>query len=333
MRFLRFLGSRLLIYVLVVWIGVTTVFFVPRFLPSNPVESMLGRLTSRGEFMSPAQIESLRNSLMEMYGLKGTLLEQYVGFLKRVIISGDFGPSLTSFPTPVKDMVMRALPWTLGLLLASTIISWLIGNLIGLIVGYRREKFSSKLLETVAMMVYPIPYYILALVLIIVFSYIFPIFPFTFTVNIGDALTWEQIKKIIYNAALPALSMIIGGCGWWIISMKALSSSLAEEDYVRFARLKGVPEGAIMTSYVARNAMIPQVTMLALQIGGIFNGAMITEMLFGFPGVGTLIYSAVLTSDYNLMLGTISLSIVAVATATLIVDLIYPFLDPRIRYR
>ena len=333
MRFLQFFASRLLTYILVVWIGITAVFVIPRFLPSSPVESMLGRITNRSEFMAPEQIEALRSSLQEMYGLKGTLVEQYVGFLKRVLLTGDFGPSFSSFPTPVNEIVARSLPWTLGLLLTSTLISWVIGNAIGLIVGYRKNNLSSRILETVAMIIYPMPYYILALVLIILFAYIWPIFPFNFDVNINDPFSWDQVKKILYNSMLPALSIMLVGAGWWIISMKALASSTMEEDFVYFARLKGLSDAKIMVGYVARNAILPQVTMLALQLGGIFNGALIMEILFNYPGVGYLIYSSVITSDYNLMLGTISLSIVAVATTTFIVDLAYPLLDPRIRYR
>ena len=142
-----------------------------------------------------------------------------------------------------------------------------------------------------------------------------------------------MVKDIVYNSLLPALSIVIVSCGWWIISMKALAFSISEEDFITYARLRGIPENKIMVNYVARNAVLPQITMLAIQLGGIFNGALITELLFGYPGMGTLIYNAVLGSDYNLILGTISFSIIAVATATLLVDLLYPFIDPRIRYR
>jgi peptide/nickel transport system permease protein len=162
---------------------------------------------------------------------------------------------------------------------------------------------------------------------------VWKIFPFSFYIDANKPFGFGLIKDIIYNSALPALSIIAVNLGWWVISMKALSSSVAEEDFVYFARLKGVSEPRIMTHYVARNALLPQITMLAIRLGTIFNGALITEILFGFPGVGTLIYSSALQADYNLMLGTISFSVIGVATATLIVDLAYPFLDPRIRYR
>ena len=146
-------------------------------------------------------------------------------------------------------------------------------------------------------------------------------------------MTWEYIFSATYNSILPALSMILIGTGWWVISMKTLSTNVSEEDYVHFARIKGVKERKIMTRYVLPNAALPQVTMLALQIGSIFNGALITEILFGYPGIGTLIYNSILQSDYNLIMGTVSLAIIAVATATFIIDLLYPFLDPRVRYR
>lgn len=332
MRFARFLASRLFTYFLVIWIGVTIVFFIPRFLPSDPVESMLGRIMTQGAYMEPEQVEAMRATLTQTFGLEGTLLEQYANFIRRAFLSGDFGPSLAMFPTPVNDLVGRALPWSLGLLLTSTVIAWIIGNAIGLIAGYQRNKSYSKLLEAVAVVVYPIPYYISALILIILFVYVNPVFPLSFNVR-GDFPSLEFFSSVIYNSILPALSIVTVGFGWWVLSMKALSTSMTEEDFVYFAKLKGVGEGRIMRRYVMRNAILPQITILALQIGTIFNGALIMEILFGYPGLGTLTHTAVLQTDYNLLMGTITISIIAVATATLIVDLIYPVFDPRIQYR
>lgn len=332
MRFAAFLASRIVTYILVVWIGITTIFFVPRFMPADPVEAMLGRVMSQGAFMEPEQVIALRESLTVAFGLEGTLWSQYTGFMSRVFWTWDFGPSLTMFPTPVSELIGRALPWSIFLLLTSTFIAWILGNLIGLLAGYRKDSPISRLLEAVAITIYPIPYYVLALVLIILFIYVWPVFPLAFNVR-GQPFTVQFITSAIYNSLLPALSIILVGMGWWILSMKALSSTIAEEDFIYFAKLKGVGQGRIMGQYILRNAILPQVTMLALVLGGVFNGSLITEILFGYPGLGTLIYTAVLQADYNLLMGTISLSIVAVATATLLVDLLYPFLDPRVRYR
>lgn len=332
MEFYKFLLSRVLTFILVVFIGITTVFFVPRFLPSDPVEAMIGQMTSKSAFMDPVAIETLRKTLNESFGLEGTLGQQYFGFIKRVVFTHDFGPSLAMYPTPVSELIGRSLPWTMGLLLTSTMISWFIGNLIGLLAGFRKEKRYSKILEGIAITLYPIPYYIFALVLIMLFAYIIPIFPLT-TNTLVEGFTLVHIKNLIYNSTLPALSMILVGTGWWVISMKTLSSGIAEEDYVHFARLKGLQESRIMAGYVLPNAALPQITMLALNIGTIFNGALVTEILFSYPGVGMLIYNGILQADYNLIMGTITISIVAVAAATFVVDLLYPFLDPRIRYK
>lgn len=332
MGFYKFLLSRILTFVLVVFIGITTVFFIPRFLPSDPVEAMIGTMMSKTAFMDPVAIIKIRETLNESFGLEGTLFSQYIGFIKKVVFTQDFGPSLANYPTPVNEMIGRALPWTMGLLFSSTLIAWIIGNAVGLLAGFRKDKTYSKALEAFSVLLYPIPYYILALFLIMLLSYIFPIFPLTITIMDYD-FSWQFIKSVVYNSMLPALSIILIGTGWWVISMKTLASGISEEDYVNFARLKGLPESKIMTRYVLPNATLPQITMLALQIGSIFNGALITEILFGYPGVGALIYSGILQADYNLIMGTITISIVAVAGATFIVDLIYPFLDPRVRYK
>ena len=332
MQFAKFAISRLITFVLVVWVGITIVFFVPRFIPGNPVESMLGKLMSQGTTMDPELVESMRKTLTQLFGLEGTLWEQYTAFLKRVILTQDFGPSLSYYPTPVSTLIARALPWSVALLLTALAISWVLGNLIGLLVGYRNDRTSSKIIETGAMIIYPIPYYILALLLVILFAYIWPIFPFVFQVS-GEPGTWTWFKSVAYNSFLPLMSIVVVSLGWWIISMKAMAIDTKEEDYVQYARFRGVGERKIMVGYVARTAILPQVTVLALSIGGVFGGALITEILFGYPGIGTLIYRAILGSDYNLIMGTVSIAIVAVATATLLMDLLYPFIDPRIRYK
>jgi peptide/nickel transport system permease protein len=330
MVFARFLASRLLTYFLVVWISITIVFFVPRFIPGNPVDAMLGKLMSQGTTMDPLLVQKMREALTEMFGLEGTLWEQYSSFLRRVILTRDFGPSLSYYPTPVNDLIAKSLGWSLGLLLTALAISWSLGNLIGLLAGYYNRKFSSKAIETGAMIIYPIPYYILALVLVILFAYVWPIFPFVFQVS-GEPWTWPWIKSVAYNSFLPLMSIVLVSLGWWIISMKAMAIDTKEEDYVQYARFRGVRDNKVMFGYVARAAVLPQITVLALSIGGVFGGSLITEILFGYPGVGSLTYKAILGSDYNLMLGTISISIIAVATVTLILDLVYPFIDPRIR--
>ena len=332
MRLLRFLVTRFITYIAVLAIGITAVFFIPRFMPGDPVEAVLGRVMSQGAFMEAEQVEALRDSLSTTFGLEGTLWEQYQDFLRRVFTAGDFGPSLAMFPTPVNELIARALPWSLFLLLTATIIGWVVGNAVGLIAGYHQNRLYSRILEGIAVVLYPIPYYILGLVLIILFVYVMPVFPLSFTMR-GSFPSWTFIVGALRNTLLPALSVIIVSFGWWVLSMKALSSTIKQEDFVYFAKLKGVSERGIMTRYVLRNAILPQVTALALVLGGVFSGSLITEILFSYPGLGSLIHTAVLQTDYNLLMGTVSLSIFAVATATFLLDLLYPLFDPRIRYK
>ncbi len=332
MPFLKFFISRFITFVLVVFIGMTTVFLLPRFMPSDPVENVIAQIQTNSSFMDPASVEQMRQVLMENFGLTGSMWEQYVSFLKRVLLTFDFGPSLSMYPIPVMELIGDVLPWTFGLLLTTTVMSWLIGNFIGLLAGIRPNKASSKTLEAIAIFLYPQPYYVFALILIMLFSYVWPIFPLS-TVVRGEPWSWEFIKSVVYNSFLPAVSMILIGTGWWVLSMKTISMSVAEEDYVHFARLKGLSQNKIMGSYVLRNALLPQITTLSLHLGGIFSGAVVTEILFSYPGIGTLIYNAILQSDYNLIIGTISMSILAISVMTFLIDMIYPFLDPRIRYQ
>ncbi len=333
MGLIQYIVSKLGAYFVVLFIGVTITFFLPRLMPSDPIEGYIAQLQNQaGQNMPPEALQELRQSLASLYGLEGTLAEQYFGYLKKIFLTFDFGPSLSSFPRPVSEFIFLALPWTLGLLGTSILLSWLIGNMIGLLAGYFHNSRWATALEVFSVVLYPIPYYILALVLILLFAYIWPIFPLTTTIRPGPP-TPEKIGAIIYNSFLPAMTLVLAGFGWNILGMKALSFSNKEEGYVTFARLKGTPSRTVMLSYVFRNSILPQITALALSIGGIFNGALLTEILFSYPGLGLLMRTAVGSGDFNLLYGTITMSIVAVATAALVIDLLYPLVDPRIRYR
>lgn len=333
MALFQYIVGRIASYLVVLFVGITITFFLPRFMPSDPVEQYIFQLTAQaGQTMAPEEIAELRETLSQIYGLEGSLFSQYLGFLERVILHFDFGPSLASFPTPVMDFILRALPWTLGLLLTTTLIAWVIGNLIGLLAGYHHNSRAATALEVVGVIIYPIPYYIVAIVLILLFGYVWSIFPLTTTIRPGP-LTFTKMRLILYNSFLPAMSLIVVSLGFNILSMKALSFAHREESYVTFARLKGTPSNTIMTRYVGRNSLLPQITGLTLSLGAIFSGALLIEILFSYPGMGLLMRSAASSGDYNMLYGTITMTIVAVATATLVLDLIYPLLDPRIRLR
>ena len=331
MKFRTFFLQRLLAWALTIWIGVTFIFFIPRMFPSDPVEHMIAQMQSRSGNMDPAEMEALRSQLRVQFGLEGSLLQQYGSFLWNGLFHFDFGPSLMSYPEPVTSIIGRNLPYTLGLSLTSTLLGWVIGNFIGLLAGFRKNARSSKIMESIAICIYPIPYFLIALILQIFFAYVLGWFPISTTL-LTRGTFWQWLGSLLHASILPALSLLLVGTGWQIISMKSLALTTSEEDFVSFARYRGVSEGRIGMSYVFRNCILTQITALAMSLGGVFGGSIMTEIIFGYPGVGTLIQNAILQSDYNMILGCITISIVAISTATLIVDLVYPFIDPRIRY-
>jgi peptide/nickel transport system permease protein len=253
-------------------------------------------------------------------------------FWKRVLL-GDFGPSLSAFPTPVSVIMARALPWTAGLLFFSTVLAWIIGNALGGLAGYYRTNRTLRLAGVVAMGIHPVPYYIVAFVILILFGYVWPVLPITggYERNLPIAFNLRFAASVLTHSILPLASLVLVGIGGWFMGMRSLVSNIVTEDYVVYAELGGVRPRRILAGYVMRNAIVPQVTGLAMSLGAIFNGAIITEAVFGYPGIGTLLVDAVHAGDYSLVLGITSVSILAVSVAVLAIDLLYPLLDPRVK--
>jgi peptide/nickel transport system permease protein len=333
-RFLkRYFIPRLISYFLVIWLGVTVVFFIPRLIPNDPVMNMIDQMRARGSTLEPGAMDGIIADLTHMYGLEGSWLEQYRDMWVR-LSQGDFGVSFFQFPARVNDLIANALPWTLGLLLTTTAISWIFGNIIGGVAGYYTRKRWSRGLDTLAMVIRPLPYYIFAFMLLLMFAYVVRWFPVSGGASLGalPSFTLEYILDVLRHSTLPALSLSILGMTVNFQVMKLLVQNVNSEDFVQYARLGGVTDSRIVGKYIIRNALLPQVTGLALSLGQIFSGALITEIVFGYPGLGTLLYRAIVSGDYNLIMGITMLSIVGITTAILIVDLTYPLLDPRVRY-
>ena len=321
-------------YLIVVFVGVTVTFIVPRLSPSDPVRGQINRLMITGVNLNPAELEDFTRSLTSLYGLEGNTWEQYLELWQR-LLRGDLGRSFSSFPTPVMTLINRSLPWTLGLLLTATLISWVFGNLLGALASYYPKNKILGGVDVLSQAIRPIPYYILAILLVIFFAYLLPIFPIrgAYPMGMRPTMTLRFATIVLYHSILPALSLVLGGIGAWFIGMKALTSNIISEDYVVYAETAGLKERKVLFGYVMRNAMLPQITGLALSLGMIFNGAMILEVIFTYPGLGLLAYQAILATDYALIIGVTLFSIIGVATAALILDLVYPFFDPRVRIR
>lgn len=335
MRFVKeYLFPRLVQYVLVIFFGITAVFFIIRIAPVDPVLKMITELQAWGTTLDPAAVERTTAILRELYGLEGSLLDQYVSLWKR-IFTFDFGPSYFQFPTPVSELIRIHLPWTVGLLLTTTLLQWVLGNVLGGITGYFSQRRWSKFLDMVVMVIRPWPHYIVGLLLLILFGYVWKLFPIGRGFGFGRkaAFGFEFILEVLRHSFLPALTIVILGGTVWFQQMKLLVQNVKNEDFVQYAKWGGVRDWRIVFRYVIPNAMLPQITQLALLLGTLFSGMLIIEMVFSYPGMGSLLYNAIVRGDYNLIMAITTMSILLISTTVLIMDLLYPLFDPRIRYR
>lgn len=331
---LRYLIPRFLQFLTIIFVGITVTFIIPRLSPADPVEAQISMMMARGETLDPQSIASMRAALTDLYGLSGGPVQQYFAFWGR-LLRGDLGPSLANFPTPVSEMIGQAMPYTLSLLVTAVIISWIFGNWFGALSSYYPNNRALNVVEVVGQAVRPIPYYIVAIVLLVVFAFFIPIFPFSGAYPIGTHPSWSLgfILTYIKHSLLPIATLVLVGFGGWFIGMKSLTSNIISEDYVVYAETAGLKENKILRHYIMRNALLPQLTGLALSLGTVFSGALIMEVVFGYPGIGSLTMTAVYRNDYSMIMGIAIYSIIGVATAVFLMDLIYPLFDPRVRYQ
>ncbi len=224
-----YLAKRLLQFALVVFIGINVTYLITHATPIDPVEQTITAATAFGT-TSPEAIAMMRASLQDLYGTGGGALQQWLAFWGRIVV-GDFGPSLSAFPTPVSVLIRRALPWTAGLMLVATILSWGLGNLLGGLAGYYRRNRLLKFAGIVAMGVHPVPYYIVAFVLLIVFGYVWPVLPITgaYAQGLQPGFTLEFAGSVIRHSLLPAASLVLVGIGGWFMGMRSLVSNVVTE--------------------------------------------------------------------------------------------------------
>ena len=329
--YLIYIARRLVILLATVFISMTVVFFVPRLVPGDPLGAIFANMASVGGSVNAPELVA---EYRVRFGLDRPMWEQYLSFW-RELLRGNLGFSISNFPAEVSDMLLSALPWTIGLLLVTTLLSWILGSIIGAVVGWRGRRAGGwRVLVPVALVLYTIPYYILAIILVFSFAFHWPIFPLSGAYSVGMQPGWNSafILDVLRHAVLPALSILLVSLGWWFLSMRSLIITLKGEDYILNAEARGIFERRIMWGYAFRNALLPQATGLAISLGHIVGGALITEVIFAYPGVGYRIYNAINSLDYPLIQGGVLLIILSVAAANFLIDILYPLIDPRIRY-
>lgn len=327
-----YLIQRLLTYLLTIFGSFSVAFIFFRMIPGNPIGALLNSMRQQYSYTIP-NAEEMIEEYEKLLGLDGSWFDQYIRYVSNVFLRFDFGPSLTAFPTHAQVLILGALPWTLGLLMVSILISWALGVILGGIVGWRREFPGSQFITTVAIALAQVPQYFVALFLIFLFAYGLMWLPArgAYPATTTPGLSLNFILGVLRHALLPALSIVLVSVSGWLISTRSLMISILGEDYLLFAQAKGLKPGYIFSRYALRNALLPQLTGLAISLGFIMNGSFLVEYIFTYPGIGTLFVNAIGILDYNTVQGIVLISIIAVLTANLILDLLLPLVDPRIR--
>ena len=324
---------RFALYLLTLWGSFTATFFFFRLIPGNPIAGFIGNLAQQ-QIVNVQSSQAVIDHYKQVFGLNGNLFQQYIRYMYQLVAHQTLGPSLISYPTDAGVLILQSLPWTIGLLSVAVVIAWVIGILAGALVGWTRGSPVSEFITNVSLALSHIPFYFLALILVFLLAYTLNVLPSSnaYDSSLLPALTPQFALSVLRHAILPAFSIVVISAAGWLISTRMLMITILGEDFLRFANAKGLDQGRIMRSYALRNVYLPQVTALGISLGMAFNGNVLIEQLFTYPGVGHLLVTAINQLDYDTIMGITMLAIFAVLTANLILDFILPFLDPRVAY-
>ncbi len=327
----KLIAKRLAFLVLVIWAASTIVFFIPRLSPRNAIRERFAELARSGGF-SPGDLEALIASMNQQFGLDRPLLDQYWNYLGN-IVRMDFGYSLNRYPSTVADIIAQALPWTFFLLLVTTILSFVIGNLLGAVSAWPKAPRWLRGIATPFVLLTGVPPVIMGVLLLFFIGFRLKLLPLGGAYSVGQVpnWSWSFVFDLLRHQLLPGLALILGSVGGWVLSMRGMGVTIQGEDYVNFAEHKGLTGGRIFRDYYLRNTLLPQVTGLALALGTVVTSAIIVEGLFGLPGLGTVLNNAIRSNDFPLIYGIVLFITIAIAVLMAILEFVYPLLDPRVR--
>ncbi|OQY10960.1 MAG: peptide ABC transporter permease [Marinitoga sp. 4572_148] len=328
--FIKYIGRKLLFLVITYIVSITIVFILPRVIPGNPLSQILSGLSRTGQ-SNPDAIRAAEKALMEQYGIGKAWYVQYFEFLGNAF-KGNLGTSFTYYPRKATELIAPVIPWTLMLLLPATVVAWFLGNTLGAFAAYKRNSWFDKGVLTTSLIISQIPYYWLGMLLVFFFAVKLDWLPAqgAYSQGVIPSFTWEFIIDAAKHYILPFLSIVISATGGWAVGTRLLVINELGSDYVRFSEYVGMKEKTIF-NYVYRNSLLPQITGLALSLGGALGGSLITEIVFNYPGTGYLLFKALTTLDYPLIQGTFVILIASIYLTNFFVDFIYALIDPRIR--
>ncbi len=326
-----YLVNRIVTFALTVWIAATLIWIIPRLSPVDPVDIMLGRMAAGGGFV--ADSDAMIAGLRERLGLDDPLWLQYLKYLRN-LATFDFGFSAANFPAPVSQLIAQALPWTIGLMLLSVVITFFLGNALGAFMVWEHTPRPFKVIIPGLMIFTAIPPILSGLLLMWIFAAQWQVLPMTGSYGFGvePGFNWPFVASVIEHGTLPALSIIVVSFGFWTLGMRGLMITVQGEDYVTLAKAKGLRPRYVLYKYMVRNAILPQITAFALKIGLLIQGQILVERIFSYNGMGKLLYDAILDQDFSVIQGSSFIVILITAFSVFLVDLLYPFIDPRISH-
>ena len=321
-----YISRRFGFYLIAAFAALTLNFIIPRLMPGDPASIIFARFKGK---LKPEAIDAMRES----FGLTNDpIITQYASYLKG-ILQGDLGISIAYFPEPVSEIIGGGLIWTIFLAGSSMVIAFLIGTTLGVIIAWNRTGKLDTILPPALAFFGAFPYFWLAMVVLYIFGFSMNWFPIgrAFGNEVNPGLNTPYFLSVLYHAFLPALTLVFVSLGGWMLSMRNTMISTLGSDYITFANAKGIPSRLIMLRYAARNAILPNLTGFGMALGFMLSGALLTEMIFSYPGQGFLLLQAVQSQDYPLMQGIFMTITLAVLGANWLVDIAILFFDPRTR--
>ena len=323
---MAYVARRLGLYLIALWAALTINFLLPRLMPGNPAIALLAKFGGR---LGPQALAAIEVA----FGVHvhESLVTQYLQYLGQ-LLHGNLGTSLTFFPESVAQVIGTALPWTLGLVGMATVISFAVGMLMGIYTAWHRGSRLDAVLPPIFTMMSGFPYFWVALAVLYVVGFRAGWFPISggYTNGLTPGLSWRFVSNVLDHGVLPAFTIVLTSVGYWAVNMRNTMITTLSEDYVTMAKAKGLHDRVVMFAYAARNAVLPNLTGFAMSLGFVVSGAILTEVVFSYPGVGFMLFQAVEQEDYPLIQGLLLLIVVAVLAANLVADLLYAVLDPRV---
>jgi peptide/nickel transport system permease protein len=323
---MAFILRRLFFYIVAIFVAITFNFLMPRLMPGDPVEAMFAAAGGR---LPPETLAAYQ----EMLGfVDAPLWQQYLQYLKSVI-TFDLGPSIMLFPTPVSEVLSNTLPWTVFLAGGASLVAIAFGCFIGLYASYNRGGFVDRFMPVFWQFVASMPQAVTALLIFFIFALTLSWFPlgFGFNPDLEPGWSLEFIASVAYHAILPLVTLVLSMIATWVFTMRNAMVNVLGEDYIAMAKAKGLSSRRIMSHYAARNAILPVVTAVSMALGFAVAGQVFIETVFNYPGVGQLIIKAVAARDYPLMQACFLMIVLCVLIANFIADILYVWLDPRLR--